>query len=155
MAGTNSTAAGMATMRDFIRSARMDGRTVLLSSHLLAEVEQICDRIGIIRHGRLVVEGTMAEIRAGGSAGLVVRVRQEQPALLALQELPAVRSVRRSGDHLEVAADPDQAPEINRVLVRRDIDVLELRPVQHSLEQVFLELTDDSQELTADLDARK
>ena len=61
--------AGMAEMRDFIRSLGQDGRTVVLSSHLMGEVEQVTDRVGVIRDGGLVAEGTVAELR--GRAGLL------------------------------------------------------------------------------------
>src|ERR687885_1451 len=64
--------AGMADMRRLVRSLGSGRRTVFLSSHLLSEVEQICDRVGVIQHGRLVAEGTLAELR--GASRLLVRV---------------------------------------------------------------------------------
>jgi ABC-2 type transport system ATP-binding protein len=90
-------AAGMAEMRTFIRSLGQGGRTVLLSSHLMGEVEQICDRVGVIRGGRLVGEGTLDELR--GQASL--RVRAEP--LEAGQRGPAP-SPESSGSRSRTAA---------------------------------------------------
>ena len=84
--------AGMAEMRDFIRSLAQGGRTVLLSSHLMGEVEQMSDRVGVIREGSLIAEGTVDELR--GRAGLRVRA---EPLAQAIDL--ARRTARRRRDH--------------------------------------------------------
>jgi ABC-type multidrug transport system ATPase subunit len=132
-------AAGMAEMRTFIRSLGQSGRTVLLSSHLMGEVEQVCDRVGVIRGGRLVGEGTLDELR--GRAGLRVRA---EPLALAQRVLAALAPVERvavSDGGLLLTAEPTAAARINRALVEAGIAVSELRQERASLEQVFLELT--------------
>jgi ABC-type multidrug transport system ATPase subunit len=123
--------AGMAEMRDFIRSVAAGGRTVLLSSHLMGEIEQVCDRVGVIRAGSLVAEGTVAELR--GRASLRLRVRHPEDAARVLGRLDDVELVDGHFD--------DRAAEVNRLLVDAGIAVSELSRRQASLEDVFLELT--------------
>jgi ABC-2 type transport system ATP-binding protein len=136
--------AGMADMRTFIRGLGRGRRTVLLSSHLMTEVQHICDRVGVIRRGALVGEGTVAELR--GRETLLVRAEPISAAQQLLATLPAVERVTVADGGLQVAADPAAAPAINRALVQAGIAVSELRPEQASLEQVFLELTQPEEE---------
>jgi ABC-type multidrug transport system ATPase subunit len=131
--------AGMAEMRTFIRGLGRGRRTVLLSSHLMTEVEQICDRVGVIRGGSLVGEGTVAELR--GRETLRVRAEPVAAAERLLATLPAVERVMVAEGGLHIAADPAAASAINRALVEAGIAVSELSREQASLEQVFLELT--------------
>jgi ABC-2 type transport system ATP-binding protein len=131
--------AGMAEMRTFIRGLGRGRRTVLLSSHLMTEVEQICDRVGVIRGGALVGEGTVSELR--GRETLRVRAEPAAEAERLLAALPAVERVTVADGGLNVAADPAVASAINQALVEAGIAVSELRREQASLEQVFLELT--------------
>jgi ABC-type multidrug transport system ATPase subunit len=131
--------AGMAEMRDFIRSLGKGGRTVMLSSHLMGEVEQVTDRVGVIRDGSLVAEGTVEELR--GRAGLRVRAEPRAEAARLIRALPDVDEVTSVDGLLDVTADSSRAPTINRLLVEAGIAVSELYPQKPSLEQVFLELT--------------
>ena len=136
--------AGMAAMRDLLRSLAAQGRTVLLSSHLLAEVEQICDRVGILHEGRLKAEGTVAEIQAhlgGGVTTVTVRVEQPDTALACLRGLPDLGEVRTAGDLVEIDTDGARAVEINRALVLAGAGVSELVTKRRSLEEAFLGLT--------------
>jgi ABC-type multidrug transport system ATPase subunit len=136
--------AGMAEMRTFIRGLGRGRRTVLLSSHLMTEVEQICDRVGVIRRGSLVGEGTVAELR--GRETLRVRAEPAAAAERLLGKLAAVERVWVADDGLHIAADPAAASAINQALVEAGIAVSELRREQASLEQVFLELTQPAEE---------
>jgi ABC-type multidrug transport system ATPase subunit len=131
--------AGMAEMRTFIRNLGRGRRTVLLSSHLMAEVEQICDRVGVIRSGSLVGEGTVDELR--GRASLRVRAEPLPDAERVVRALPGIEHVTVDDGGLRIAADATRAPEINRALVQAGIDVSELRLERASLEDAFLELT--------------
>jgi ABC-type multidrug transport system ATPase subunit len=131
--------AGMAEMRGFIRSLASGGRTVVLSSHLMGEIEQVSDRVGVIRDGSLVAEGTVEELR--GRAGLKVRAEPQAEAAQLIRALPDVDDVKTVDGLLEVAVDTSQAPTINRALVGAGIAVSELYAQQASLEDVFLELT--------------
>ena len=131
--------AGMAEMRDFIRSLAQGGRTVLLSSHLMGEVEQMSDRVGVIREGSLVAEGTVDELR--GRTGLRVRAEPLPEAIDLVGRLPGVGAITTVDGAFDVAADAAEAPAINRALVEAGIAVSELSPRRASLEDVFLELT--------------
>jgi ABC-type multidrug transport system ATPase subunit len=131
--------AGMAEMREFMRSLGEGGRTLVLSSHLMGEIEQVSDRVGVIRDGSLVAEGTVEELR--GRAGLRVRAEPLSEAARLVSALPAVDQVISVDGLLDVAVDTAQAPAINRALVEAGIAVSELYAQKASLEDVFLELT--------------
>jgi ABC-2 type transport system ATP-binding protein len=131
--------AGMAEMREFIRALGKGGRTVVLSSHLMREIEQVSDRVGVIRDGSLVAEGTVDELR--GRAGLRVRAEPLSEAARLVGALPDVDQVTSVDGLLEVTVDTAQAPAINRVLVEAGVAVSELYAQKASLEDVFLELT--------------
>jgi ABC-2 type transport system ATP-binding protein len=130
---------GMAEMREFIRALGKGGRTVVLSSHLMREIEQVSDRVGVIRDGSLVAEGTVDELR--GRAGLRVRAEPLSEAARLVGALPDVDQVTSVDGLLEVSVDTAQAPAINRLLVEAGIAVSELYAQKASLEDVFLELT--------------
>ena len=136
--------AGMAEMRAFIRKLGQGRRTVLLSSHLMTEVEQVSDRVGVINKGELVREGTVDELR--GRESLWVRAEPLEQAERVLGAVRGVEQVARLDGGLRIAADLAAAPTINRVLVEAGIAVGELRPERDSLEKVFLELTQGGDE---------
>ena len=131
---------GMADMRDLIRRLGHGERTILLSSHLLNEVEQVCDRVGVIRQGRLIAENTIAALRGPGA--LLVRAIPLDAARTLAERLPGVERVDLADDTLRLRVAPEQAAAINTALVGAGIAVSELRPVQDSLEEVFLALTE-------------
>jgi ABC-2 type transport system ATP-binding protein len=140
---------GMADMRALIRRLGESGRTVLLSSHLLGEVEQICDRVGVIREGRLIAEGTVAELQQRG-AGLIVRAEPQAHAREVVQRLPYVDNVRVTDGSVRITVPPERAAEINRELVTAGLAVSELRPAGRSLEEAFFELTGGGEGRTSD-----
>jgi ABC-type multidrug transport system ATPase subunit len=131
--------AGIADMRLLIRGLGHEGRTVLVSSHLMGEVEQVCDRVGIIREGALVAEGTIDELR--GKASLQVRAEPQDQAGRIVAAIEGVERVEPVDGYLKIRADPATAPVINRALVQAGVAVWELTPERSSLEQIFLELT--------------
>jgi ABC-type multidrug transport system ATPase subunit len=131
---------GMAEMRALIHELGREGRTVLLSSHLLGEIEQICDRVGVIRAGRLIAEGTVAELQQRGQ-GIVVRAEPQAQAQELMARLPFVSDVRATDGAVRVRVAPERAAEINKVLVVAGLSVSELRPAGRSLEEAFFELT--------------
>lgn len=131
--------AGMADMRALVVSLARGGQTVLLSSHLLAEVQEICDRVGVIHDGRLLLQSTVTEMRGGSS--LRVRATPEPDALAVAMRLAGDDAVRRTADGLALDLPPDAAPHLVRELVAAGVDVLEVAPVERSLEEVFFEMT--------------
>ena len=130
---------GMADMRRLIIELGKGERTVLISSHLLDEVEQMCTRIGVIQHGRLVSEGTMEEIR--GATSLLVRAEPADRARQVLEELLGADQVTTADGAFRLKVELDRTADINRRLVEAGVAVTELRPSQRSLEEVFMELT--------------
>ncbi|HEY0687488.1 MAG TPA: ABC transporter ATP-binding protein [Kribbella sp.] len=131
--------AGMRDMRRLIRELGSDGRTVLLSSHLLGEVQQICDRVGIISEGRMVAEHDVEELR--GQQELVIRAKPMSGARTVLHSVVGADAVHLYDDTLRVKVESDRAAEVNRALVEAGIAVSELRITERALEDVFFELT--------------
>jgi ABC-type multidrug transport system ATPase subunit len=131
--------AGMRDMRRLIRELGSDGRTVLLSSHLLGEVQQICDRVGIISEGRMVAEHDVEELR--GQQELVIRATPMSGARAVLHGVVGADAVHLYDDTLRVKVESDRAAEVNRALVEAGIAVSELRITERALEDVFFELT--------------
>jgi ABC-2 type transport system ATP-binding protein len=130
---------GMADMRALIRRLGHGERTVLLSSHLLGEVEQVCNRVGVIHKGELLIEGTVEELRGGG--GVLVKVEPIEEAREIALGLSGVQGAEIEDGMLVLDTDPGKAAEINASLVSAGMRVGELRPLERSLEDAFLELT--------------
>ncbi|TNC20052.1 ABC transporter ATP-binding protein [Amycolatopsis alkalitolerans] len=133
--------AGIADIRILLRNLTADGVTVLLSSHLLAEVSQICDRFGVLSHGILVAETTIADFRAGGV--LHVAAEPEAEAKARLIELVGEKAVHANESGFDLDVEPGAASRINTGLVTAGVAVSELRWRESDLEQNFLELTGD------------
>jgi ABC-2 type transport system ATP-binding protein len=131
---------GMADFRELITRIGQGERTVLLSSHLLGEVEQICTRVGVISKGRMVAEGTIEEIRGG--VQLIVRAEPADRARALLAGVVGADRVDvRADGAFGLRIDPDQAAVVNQHLVMSGLTVTEFRTAERSLEEVFMELT--------------
>ena len=134
--------AGIRDIRDMIRRLGESGVTVLLSSHILAEVQQVCHSVSIIGNGRLLASGDVDDLVGEGSVS-TTRVRVADPAAAAALLERAGYAVSANGDgalHVEGAANPEQ---ITRLLAEQALYVRELTPVRRDLESVFLQLTRD------------
>lgn len=137
--------------RELIRSIGKD-RTVLLSTHILPEVQQVCDRVLIINNGHIVAEDTPEQLQARltGAQRVAVRVRGSVTALLpALQALPGVSQVSALAEDqmtFETYPGEDARPLVARAIINAGLDLLELRPINLSLEDIFLQLTRDDVE---------
>jgi ABC-2 type transport system ATP-binding protein len=132
--------AGIKEVRELLRSLAAEGRTVFVSSHLLSEVQQTCDRVAILARGRTVATGPVDEVlTAGRSSGLVVKVSNLERALEALLE--AGIDATPADGFLRVALPAAEAERVTRTLARRGLFLTELRPEEVSLETVFLDLT--------------
>jgi ABC-2 type transport system ATP-binding protein len=131
--------AGMAEMRLLIRKLGSGERSVLLSSHMLGEVQQVSDRVGVISHGTLITEGAVDELRGKG----LIAVRAEPLALArrSAEQLLGAWRVEVMDGALRIDADAADAPRINRELVLAGVAVSEVRPIERTLEDIFLELT--------------
>ena len=134
---------GMAEMRKLIKDIGQGDRTVLLSSHLLGEVEAICDRVGVISNGRLVTQSTVQDLL--GEEGVLVRAQPADAAQDMLTRMFGPEAVSRRDGAIHVKTDPGKSLEINRQLTAAGIGVSELRPFERSLEEVFFQLTGEKQ----------
>jgi len=148
--------AGVVEFRAMIRSLVAEGRTVMLSSHLLDEVEKICDTAAIVDRGRVVAQGPVGELSAQGSRSVVVQVSDPGRALRLLASHPAARSVFEDGRQVRVALGPvtgerarSVAADINRRLVEHDVDIYRLDLPAATLEERFLQVTHKFQEEVA------
>lgn len=136
---------GIQQTRQLIRRLRDEFKlTVMLSSHLLVEVEQLCNRVGIIHEGRLLYEGGPESLVASNNR-FKVRVNDLPGAFDLLTKQPGVTVSRNGAAYLQVATDAERIPALNELLVANKIKVYELSPAQESLEEAFLRLTNDSQ----------
>ena len=134
-------AAGIGEMRALIRRlSAEEGRTVFLSSHLLNEVQQVCDRVAIIDAGAVVREATVADLLAQDDAVRIEAAPLERAAAL----LSPHRAVETVDGGLRVAARRAEIPDIVRLLVGDGVEVFSVAPETRSLESVFLSLTRDS-----------
>jgi ABC-2 type transport system ATP-binding protein len=133
----------MRDMRQLVSRLSDEGITVLLSSHLLYEVEELCNRVAIIRSGRIVYEGMLADLRASaGTNRYRLRTTDARVARVALLEHTAARDVTLDGDELTFAADEEEVAAISRALVGAGLGITALIPEQQSLESFFFELTE-------------
>lgn len=132
--------AGVVQIRDFIRGVAASGdTTVVLSSHVLAEMEQVCDRVAVLRQGRTVAAGTVDSIIRDGRLGAGVRVVLDDPyAAMSVLE-GAGYSVNRQGEALVVETDDTRA--VSALLGRAGLDIVEINRTRASLEDAFLHLT--------------
>ena len=122
-------------------------RTVLLSTHILTEAQQICDRVLIINKGRIVAEDTPENLQARlvGSERVALRVRGDSDGLSKLlTKVKGVQSVHNEADgsvEFQFAPGQDVRPQVAKAVVDSGYELLEMRPVGMSLEEIFLELT--------------
>lgn len=135
-------------VRELIREIGKE-RTVLLSTHLLNEAQNLCDRVLIINKGKIVAEDTTENLQARllGAERVVVRVRGEADELAdTIKSVKGVRKVETLSDggvEFEFASGKDLRPEVAKQVIKDGYDLLELRPLGMSLEEIFLELTNN------------
>jgi ABC-2 type transport system ATP-binding protein len=132
--------AGVVEVRELIRELGTGGRTVILSSHLLAETELVCDNVAVLSRGKLIAQGTIQELLREHDS---MRMRTTDDALASslLRSLDWVEGVHQDDGHLVIDAPSDRSWEITRALSARDVYVRELVPVHRSLEEFFMEIT--------------
>ncbi len=135
-------------VRNLIREIGKE-RTVLLSTHILSEAQQICDRVLMINKGKIVAEDTPENLQARlvGSERVALRVRGEADELpKILHKIKGVQHIESRPDgsvEFQFAPGQDVRPEVARTVIKSGFDLLEMRPVGMSLEEIFLELTKD------------
>ena len=130
--------AGMQEMREILKTLSNEGVTIFLSSHLLYEVEQICDRIAVLNRGKLIAQGTIAEMR-GEEKNLRVKVKDIENAYNILESLPNVAYISKNKDSLDIRGMDGEM--VIKCLCDREIYPSEVFYTGNDLENLFLELT--------------
>lgn len=141
---------GAFELRELIKSLAKDGTTVFLNSHQLSEVEQVCNRVAILRKGRLVTVSTVAELRrqAGRSGGTVeVRLLNPLPKFAMIIAKLVAGKPTMTGDVLQFSADDEVTAAAVAALVTAGARIVAVTPAGGSLESAFLELTDKEESL--------
>jgi ABC-2 type transport system ATP-binding protein len=133
-------------IRELLRELKRMGKTIMISSHILSELEEICDHIGIIEHGQLIFSGTMEEIRPRLGLHSKVRVKvanNQNKAVELLSALPQIHQVQVLGDDIAITFNEGQDGDgiIARTLVNADLDVIAIQPEKLKLDDAFLQLT--------------
>ena len=140
---------GMIEVRELIRSLGDGNRTVLLSSHLLHEVEQVCDSVAIISKGRLIAQGEVSQLVAMSSSEQIrTKTTDNSKAHQILSALDWVEDVDTHEDSLLVTAPIERSSELTAALARSEVYVAEMVPVRRSLEEYFLEVTGHGEEIS-------
>jgi ABC-type multidrug transport system ATPase subunit len=133
---------GQLEMQRLIRDLGTGGRTILLSSHDMREVEELCGRAAVLGGGRLLFEGTPGQLR--GQARLWVRAEPAEQAVAVIAGLSGLDGVERAGELLSLALRDESrshAAAVNRRLVEAGLEVSEVRTERRALRDVFVELT--------------
>ena len=137
---------GMKDVRELIRDLGQSGTTVFLSSHLLHEVELVCNRAAILRRGRLIAQGPVAELHPASNAVKIMTGNQGK-ALEVIRRLVPGGSIKEDEGYIVVESGEGLVAEMVRRLVADDVDVLAVVPaVEQGLEDMFLELTGHDEE---------
>ena len=133
--------AGMRDMRDLVRRLAGEGLTILLSSHLLYEVEELCNRVAIIRKGSIVYDGGLGELLATATTGYRLRTTEPERARTVLLAQPGIESLAANDGELRFTADEDTVARAAIALGQARIGITALVPQTASLEELFLGLT--------------
>jgi len=135
--------AGMRDMRMLIRRLASDGITVLLSSHQLPEVQELCDRVAIVDSGRVVYEGALADLRRRGGAGYQLHTTDDARALQIAREQSGVEHAMSAEHCLVFQAEERDVGALSLSLAEAGVGILSLTPALATLEDLFFRLTED------------
>lgn len=135
-------------MKGILKNLKDMGKTIIVSSHILSELGEICTRIGIIKNGSIVCEGTVEEVmlRASGTAPINITVMEDpEKAIQVLKQIPDVKEISLDGNKVtaSVAGGDKEAKEILKTLVMQDVSVIGFGKAVGNLEDVFIQITED------------
>src|SRR5262245_21510044 len=133
---------GIRDMRDLIRRLSNGGMTVFLSSHLLAEVEELCTRVAIINFGRIVYEGALSGLHASTAPRYRLRTTDAEQTHAICARIAGVRELELEGDEVRFTADEPSVLDLTRVLVESGVGIAALVPEAATLEALFFQLTE-------------
>ncbi|MBV9797231.1 MAG: ATP-binding cassette domain-containing protein [Solirubrobacterales bacterium] len=134
--------AGMRDMRVLVRRLADQGITVMLSSHLLAEVEELCNKVAIIQAGTIVYEGEIAELKRGGGTSYRLATTDDERALAVCRAQPNIGDVRTDHGRISFTADDAAVAELSQALVEAGALIRVLTPQTMTLEDLFFSLTE-------------
>ncbi|MBT3362955.1 MAG: ATP-binding cassette domain-containing protein [Chloroflexi bacterium] len=134
--------AGQKEIRELIIKLGKEGKTVFLNSHVLHEVELVCERVCIIKRGKVVVEGLVKEL-INTKDVLQIKVNETEKAVALLRTLDWISSVNMDGDYIALGVNPDRAAEVSAALAAKGVFATEIKAKEGSLEQFFLEQTEE------------
>jgi ABC-2 type transport system ATP-binding protein len=133
--------AGMRDMRDLIKRLALDGITILLSSHLLYEVEELCNRVAIIRQGSIVYEGQLHDLLATATTSYRLKTRDLERARTVCLNQVGLENVTLEGDEIRFSADEDAVASLSLALGQARVAITQLVAEVQSLEELFLGMT--------------
>ena len=134
---------GIIEIRELIRSLGEEGKTIFLSSHLLHEVEQVCNHVAILNKGKVITQGSVKELLRRGRT-LQMRVSDADKAVSLLMDIEWIKTIETDEDKvLFIEAPEDKYPDINELLVKKGIRVSEMKASEESLEDLFLDVIDE------------
>ncbi len=140
---------GMRDMRALVRTLAGQGITIVLSSHLLAEVEELCDHVAILRSGRVVFEGALAELRRSAASAYALRTTDDRAAEPVCRGASGIFDVRAEDGQIRFSGADEAVAALSIALGRGGIGITALMPVHASLEELFFQLTEDELEQAA------
>lgn len=132
--------AGIVEMRNLMKRLVESGTTVFISSHVLHEIEQMCDRIAILSHGRVLVQGSVESLLSGGNQ-IEVRLTKMEEAVTVLRSAPWIENVGQEDGVLVVTAPQERSADVNRILAGAGLYAAEIKLREKTLEQYFLGIT--------------
>lgn len=134
---------GISDIRQLIQQLRQSGKTILLSSHLLAEIEKIATHVGIIKDGHLLFEGDRMALDEWKKSQQQLKIQVNNPQALT-QLLDAERIVDQQENHLHIKAPvKSEIPDLIRLIIAAGIDIYEVKLIENDLEQLFMELNQE------------
>jgi len=131
---------GMKEVRELIKSLGNQGKTMFLNSHLLHEVEQVCDHLAIVKQGKVIAQGETSHLLRRGGA-LQLRVTDTEKAISILKSTEWISSVTREDDSIQVDVPLERAADISALLAKNNIFLSEMKARESTLETFFLEVT--------------
>ena len=134
--------AGMRDMRLLIRRLAEQGMTVLLSSHLLTEIEDVCNRVAIVRQGRIVYEGEIAALKRGAGTRYWLQTTDDERALAVCGAQPGIADVQTEHGRISFTADEDAAGALSQALVESGALIHAMAPQTVTLEDLFFSFTE-------------
>jgi len=133
---------GMRDMRLLVKRLAAQGITIVLSSHLLAEVEEVCNRVAIVQRGRIVYEGQIAELKRAAGMTYRLSTTDDQRALAVCRAQPGIEEVRVREGQITFVAEDRAVAELSQALVEAGALILALAPQGATLEELFFSLTE-------------